>query len=534
MKKWAVLVLLGAFPCVATAGTTIEEMNRAVGSGGLASQLDDSDLEKIRAYGASDFDGRNQKVVTSDERLKKQLSTDLTMTDQNGKAVRVQVTGVAPAVSEAEDVSDGATGGRVTNVPNAPAAQGNTVQQGLLQNVAGKVVRGAQPAQPARGNQPAQTVQTQDFQNTPTAPVSGKQGGGVYFPGRPGQGGLGSKVPPLPSSGTTLQPSKQTVQPAEKKAAKPEEQKVQPDEKKAVKPEEQKVQPAEKKSVPGRAPEAQTQEGRGVHQPQPARDLQNTPPSGRQGIYYPGRPGQGSLDSYVPPVPASGEQPAQAPSARPSGRQVTQVTTTHETATLSGPQGEGAAEAQRIMAATQGDTTSVIQVPQAVSKMSEEDRHKYYTCLRLQSRARRARAAGITMGIGACENMELDKIKLVREGEMSQEEFEARADELAAQSLRNAKQQAQSSAGAAAQRPAGRSVAKQQKGNSPAPQTQVTKAQQSQKESLQKKSAKAKQKQLKTANKECSAYTYDDICTECCDSYGGFSGNLEGGHCVCR
>ena len=545
MKKWAVLVLLGVFPCLATAGTTIEEMNRAVGGSGLASQLDDSDLEKVRAYGAGDFDGRNQKIVTSDERLKKQLSTDLTMTDQDGKVVRVQVTGAAPAVSEAEDVSSGVNNARVTNGQNAPAAQGNATQHGVLQNVAGKVIRGGQPAQTTRGNQPV----AQDYQGTATAPVSGKQGGGVYFPGRSGQGGLGGKVPPMPSSGATsqpaqpLQPAKQP-QPAEKKVAQPTEKKVaQPAEKKEPQPTEKKVvQSAAKTVLQNRAPVAQPQSGR---QPtQPAQDFQNTPTSGRQGIYYPGRPGQGSLDSYVPPVPGSGEQPAKQP-ARPSARQATQVTTTHETATLSGPQGEGASEAKKIMEAAQGDTNSVTRVPTAVSKMSEEDRHKYYMCLRQQSRAKKARAAGITIDIGACENMELDKIKLVREGEMSQEEMDARADELAAQSLRNAKQmqaaqQAQSNSvshsqrGLATQQPQRGTTAQQPQGRAVAQQAPTSKAQQAQKESLQKKTFKVKQKQLKKANKECSSYTYDDICTECCDSYGGFSGNLEGGHCVCR
>ena len=45
MKKWGVWVLLGMLPCLAAAGSSIEEMNRAVAGSGLASQLPNNGRE---------------------------------------------------------------------------------------------------------------------------------------------------------------------------------------------------------------------------------------------------------------------------------------------------------------------------------------------------------------------------------------------------------------------------------------------------------------------------------------------------------
>ena len=39
---------------------------------------------------------------------------------------------------------------------------------------------------------------------------------------------------------------------------------------------------------------------------------------------------------------------------------------------------------------------------------------------------------------------------------------------------------------------------------------------------------------VQKANQECSSYTYKDICTECCTSYGAQMGYLVDGSCACK
>ena len=204
--------------------------------------------------------------------------------------------------------------------------------------------------------------------------------------------------------------------------------------------------------------------------------------------------GQGRYGSYVPAAGGRNQSAA------------VQIAT-QETVQVSGAGSaqEAAAANQMAKAADIGGNVSTTVSQEGANKlkaMTPEQRQKYYTCLRMQARARRARSNGISMDIGACENMDLDKITTTQ-GEMSQEELEARADALAAKSLAAAKEEK-------------KQVAKQKH------------------KMDQKAKEKAAKKLLKTANKECSPYRYEDICDECCTSFKTSMGSLENGKCRCR
>lgn len=68
MHKWMLLLLVGITPCLAAEGNTVESVNRSSAASGLAAQTDETDLEKLRSLPSGDFDGRNKKIITNDER----------------------------------------------------------------------------------------------------------------------------------------------------------------------------------------------------------------------------------------------------------------------------------------------------------------------------------------------------------------------------------------------------------------------------------------------------------------------------------
>lgn len=432
MNKWVLVFLLSCCPCFVLAGNTIEEVNRSAAASGMATQAENiSGLEEARALAAGDFDGRNARVVTADPRLKEKLATEQTMVNQRtGEAYTVTVGGV-PAVSEAQDVSvEGKTTARQTqNAGNyAPVAAGAQA----VSNARGRVSSTASQGRGA-GQHNAQTSVNQQEQKVITSTNTGKNGGGVYFPGRKGQGGLGSKVPMVPASNGAAQTGRGSVRGAATQTAAVEEEAP------------QEVQPV-----------AQT--------------------------------GRGSMRS-----------------------------TTRETVSTDE---EVPAEVRRIAEAGVISNEVTMSTSQArdYQSMTPEERSKWAMCMRQQMRAKRARAAGITIDIGACENMELDKIQ-TSHTLPSQKELDARADALAAQSLRNAKQEQQQAA---------------QKAKQAAAQDKKRAAQDKKRAAQKKKLAAAQAKKLRKANKTCGSYTYDDICVECCGSFGIKSANLEYGYCVCR